>query len=256
MSFPGGLLSFGESGDRPWAASSWPLTGCPHPEAQVEDGGNRKETSGSSGRTAPLSLDGVLYPQAPAELPPRNLPTPFCPLKCFKTRSPGWGELVASALRERACQAILTASVLSLRSQLMDSDMDYERPNVETIKCVVVGDNAVGKTRLICARACNATLTQYQLLATHVPTVWAIDQYRVCQEVRLQGHSAGVHIMYWGIFLSPSAMSSSGVWAELTEAPWVGCRQLKWKAPLERAEGSPPQGGVFDHLPCAFAWPS
>ncbi|KAF6096680.1 Rho related BTB domain containing 2 [Phyllostomus discolor] len=64
----------------------------------------------------------------------------------------------------------------------MDSDMDYERPNVETIKCVVVGDNAVGKTRLICARACNATLTQYQLLATHVPTVWAIDQYRVCQE--------------------------------------------------------------------------
>ncbi|XP_059506882.1 rho-related BTB domain-containing protein 1-like isoform X2 [Stegostoma tigrinum] len=65
----------------------------------------------------------------------------------------------------------------------MDIDVDYERPNVETIKCVVVGDNAVGKTRLICARACNTTLTQYQLLATHVPTVWAIDQYRVCQEV-------------------------------------------------------------------------
>ncbi|XP_067324567.1 rho-related BTB domain-containing protein 2-like [Anolis sagrei] len=65
----------------------------------------------------------------------------------------------------------------------MDLDLDYERPNVETIKCVVVGDNAVGKTRLICARACNATLSQYQLLATHVPTVWAIDQYRVCQEV-------------------------------------------------------------------------
>ncbi|CAG07910.1 unnamed protein product [Tetraodon nigroviridis] len=44
----------------------------------------------------------------------------------------------------------------------MDIDTDYERPNVETIKCVVVGDNAVGKTRLICARACNATLTQYR----------------------------------------------------------------------------------------------
>ncbi|XP_064867480.1 rho related BTB domain containing 4 isoform X1 [Oncorhynchus nerka] len=69
------------------------------------------------------------------------------------------------------------------RTLSMDIDTDYERPNVETIKCVVVGDNAVGKTRLICARACNATLTQYQLLATHVPTVWAIDQYRVCQEV-------------------------------------------------------------------------
>lgn len=72
---------------------------------------------------------------------------------------------------------------------MTDSDMDYERPNVETIKCVVVGDNAVGKTRLICARACNATLTQYQLLATHVPTVWAIDQYRVCQEVSMQAHN-------------------------------------------------------------------
>ncbi|XP_048877448.1 rho-related BTB domain-containing protein 2-like isoform X1 [Brienomyrus brachyistius] len=69
------------------------------------------------------------------------------------------------------------------RAFSMDIDSDYERPNVETIKCVVVGDNAAGKTRLICARACNATLTQYQLLATHVPTVWAIDQYRVCQEV-------------------------------------------------------------------------
>lgn len=73
--------------------------------------------------------------------------------------------------------------LLFSRALSMDIDTDYERPNVETIKCVVVGDNAVGKTRLICARACNATLTQYQLLATHVPTVWAIDQYRVCQEV-------------------------------------------------------------------------
>ncbi|KAG9354279.1 hypothetical protein JZ751_012403 [Albula glossodonta] len=58
-----------------------------------------------------------------------------------------------------------------LQALSMDIDTDYERPNVETIKCVVVGDNAAGKTRLICARACNATLTQYQLLATHVPTV-------------------------------------------------------------------------------------
>lgn len=81
------------------------------------------------------------------------------------------------------CSNLVT--VFLLRPVSMDTDMDYERPNVETIKCVVVGDNAVGKTRLICARACNTTLTQYQLLATHVPTVWAIDQYRVCQEVSL-----------------------------------------------------------------------
>lgn len=87
----------------------------------------------------------------------------------------------------------------------MDSDMDYERPNVETIKCVVVGDNAVGKTRLICARACNATLTQYQLLATHVPTVWAIDQYRVCQEVRLQVYG----LAHLGFF--PSDLSRGGL---------------------------------------------
>lgn len=82
--------------------------------------------------------------------------------------------------------------LLFSRALSMDIDTDYERPNVETIKCVVVGDNAVGKTRLICARACNATLTQYQLLATHVPTVWAIDQYRVCQEVGTQIHT-GTH---------------------------------------------------------------
>ena len=30
-----------------------------------------------------------------------------------------------------------------------------ENPNEETIKCVLVGDNNVGKTKLICARACH-----------------------------------------------------------------------------------------------------
>ena len=99
----------------------------------------------------------------------------------------------------------------------MDTDMDYERPNVETIKCVVVGDNAVGKTRLICARACNTTLTQYQLLATHVPTVWAIDQYRVCQEVRTAGVQITDHMLwcctvfYWQAFLCQAAAMSSEV---------------------------------------------
>lgn len=100
----------------------------------------------------------------------------------------------------------------------MDIDLDYERPNVETIKCVVVGDNAVGKTRLICARACNATLTQYQLLATHVPTVWAIDQYRVCQEVRAeQGWARAM------------AETPEGPWV----APWVAQEPLR----LERLSG-------------------
>lgn len=113
----------------------------------------------------------------------------------------------------------------------MDSDMDYERPNVETIKCVVVGDNAVGKTRLICARACNATLTQYQLLATHVPTVWAIDQYRVCQEVRPLG---------WGPVLC--VLNYSLVSLELPRA-------LKGGAEVDEAEGASGERSEGSSLP-------
>ena len=61
--------------------------------------------------------------------------------------------------------------------------MDDEQPRQELVKCVLVGDNAVGKTRLICARACNQKVSLSQLLTTHVPTVWAIDQYRIYKEV-------------------------------------------------------------------------
>ena len=63
--------------------------------------------------------------------------------------------------------------------------MDDEQPRQELVKCVLVGDNAVGKTRLICARACNQKVSLSQLLTTHVPTVWAIDQYRIYKEVRI-----------------------------------------------------------------------
>lgn len=61
--------------------------------------------------------------------------------------------------------------------------MDNEQPHQELVKCVVVGDTAVGKTRLICARACNKQVSLAQLLSTHVPTVWAIDQYRIYKDV-------------------------------------------------------------------------
>nr|XP_024219309.1 rho-related BTB domain-containing protein 1 [Halyomorpha halys] len=61
--------------------------------------------------------------------------------------------------------------------------MDNEQHHQELVKCVVVGDTAVGKTRLICARACNKQLSLSQLLTTHVPTVWAIDQYRIYKDV-------------------------------------------------------------------------
>ncbi|CAK8696767.1 unnamed protein product [Clavelina lepadiformis] len=58
-----------------------------------------------------------------------------------------------------------------------------ENPNEETIKCVVVGDNNVGKTRLICARAYNDYVRGFAFGTSHVPTVWAIDQYRNNMEV-------------------------------------------------------------------------
>lgn len=63
--------------------------------------------------------------------------------------------------------------------------MDNEQPHQELVKCVVVGDTAVGKTRLICARAYNKQFSLSQLLNTHVPTVFAIDQYRIYKEVMI-----------------------------------------------------------------------
>ena len=66
--------------------------------------------------------------------------------------------------------------------------MDNEQPHQELVKCVLVGDTAVGKTRLICARACNKQVSLSQLLSTHVPTVWAIDQYRIYKDVRHSHH--------------------------------------------------------------------
>lgn len=41
----------------------------------------------------------------------------------------------------------------------------------------------LGKTRLICGKACNLMLDLSQLTNTHIPTVWAIDQYRIHKEV-------------------------------------------------------------------------
>ena len=184
------------------------LSGIPQPEALLlEDGDTRRKTRDSPSGAVPLSLKGLLFPRAPVEPGPGKLPTPLSSslLKCSERGQPRQRRAAGPGPQGLVCEVVLTASLLSLRSQLMDSDMDYERPNVETIKCVVVGDNAVGKTRLICAWACNATLTQYQLLATHVPTVWAIDQYRVCQEVRLQVYGL-THLGFFPRDLSRGAL--------------------------------------------------
>ena len=184
------------------------LSGIPQPEALLlEDGDTRRKTRDSPSGAVPLSLKGLLSPRAPVEPGPGKLPTPLSSslLKCSERGQPRQRRAAGPGPQGLVCEVVLTASLLSLRSQLMDSDMDYERPNVETVKCVVVGDNAVGKTRLICAWACNATLTQYQLLATHVPMVWAIDQYRVCQEVRLQVYGL-THLGFFPRDLSRGAL--------------------------------------------------
>ena len=74
--------------------------------------------------------------------------------------------------------------------------MDDEQPHCELVKCVLVGDNAVGKTRLICGRACNQGMSLSQLLTTHVPTVWAIDQYRIYKEVSRSNLSLLLPLLY------------------------------------------------------------
>jgi len=48
------------------------------------------------------------------------------------------------------------------------SDMEYEIIGQELVKCVLVGDTATGKTRLVCARALNATVSLRQLFRQHV----------------------------------------------------------------------------------------
>ncbi|CRL03470.1 CLUMA_CG016254, isoform A [Clunio marinus] len=82
--------------------------------------------------------------------------------------------------------------------------MDNEQPHQELVKCVLVGDTAVGKTRLICARACNKHVSLSQLLSTHVPTVWAIDQYRIYKDVLERSwevvDSVNVSLRLWDTF--------------------------------------------------------
>ena len=65
-------------------------------------------------------------------------------------------------------------------------DYDQEHPR-ELIKCVVIGDTGVGKTRLICAEALGVGIPAPQVTQkqhVHFPTVFAIDQYHVSQEIR------------------------------------------------------------------------
>ena len=60
-------------------------------------------------------------------------------------------------------------------------DMDTDKQ--ELVKVVLVGDSGVGKTRLVCARAYLQSVPLSTLVKTHVPTIWAIDQYRIYKDV-------------------------------------------------------------------------
>lgn len=57
---------------------------------------------------------------------------------------------------------------------------------------------------MICARACNKHVSLSQLLSTHVPTVWAIDQYRIYKDVLERSwevvDSVNVSLRLWDTF--------------------------------------------------------
>lgn len=54
---------------------------------------------------------------------------------------------------------------------------------LHVVKCVVVGDKGVGKSHLVCAKACGTKYTLRDLVQTHISTVWAVDQYRTNPKV-------------------------------------------------------------------------
>lgn len=108
--------------------------------------------------------------------------------------------------------------------------MDNEQPHQELVKCVVVGDTAVGKTRLICARACNKQLSLSQLLTTHVPTVWAIDQYRIYKDVsRYKLFLILLHYYYCTTNMHTVKPRSSGTRSEFSNLSNTILVIRKWK---------------------------
>ena len=86
------------------------------------------------------------------------------------------------------------------------SQLDTYDEHQEFVKCVVVGDTSVGKTRLICSYVHDQpgipVSTLYQ--KPHIPTVFAIDQYSVNPLVRKRArvflHGVPVQIRIWDTF--------------------------------------------------------
>lgn len=87
---------------------------------------------------------------------------------------------------------------------MSDVEYDQQQPR-ELIKCVLVGDSGVGKTRLICAEAVGVGIkTQLPLKQFHYPSVFAIDQYHVSEEIRDRGNivvdGVNVALRLWDTF--------------------------------------------------------
>lgn len=54
---------------------------------------------------------------------------------------------------------------------------------LHVIKCVLVGDRAVGKSHLVCAKMSGTKYALRELVQMHISTVWAIDHYRSNSDV-------------------------------------------------------------------------
>ncbi|RDD43541.1 Rho-related BTB domain-containing protein 1 [Trichoplax sp. H2] len=82
--------------------------------------------------------------------------------------------------------------------------MEVNRHDQESVKCVVVGDAGTGKSRLVCARAYGHTYSKKQLAARHVPTVFAIDEYRNNRIVQERSNcmvdGVAVKLLIWDTF--------------------------------------------------------
>ncbi|XP_042143046.1 rho-related BTB domain-containing protein 1 isoform X4 [Ixodes scapularis] len=125
--------------------------------------------------------------------------------------APGFARTCARAARAvggRLTRSLGTRPAFSSSSEGGEDQwppiMSHEQPHQELVKCVVVGDTGVGKTRLICAKACNTKVSLPQLMTTHIPTVWAIDQYRIYKDVLERSwevvDSVSVSLRLWDTF--------------------------------------------------------
>ena len=81
-----------------------------------------------------------------------------------------------------------------------------EQPRQEYVKCVVVGDTAVGKTRLICSYVYDQPGLSIPSVShrAHIPTVFAIDQYVADPNIRKRAklflHGVQAQLRIWDTF--------------------------------------------------------